>query len=519
MIALIGFTSATITFTSIPTLSKTGTSAIILLKSDKNESISFSGLSPITESGNVIQFAIPLNTTLTENVVQSIVVDYTVPSGFTFVLGKTYSTDLIVTGTQPPAIITQTLSFSASDYCILGEKGNWISLDVTDEELDNSDAWKWRPLNNIEITVNIDNRRGDDISGTIEYGLYDTKEEEFIFEDKTDFDVNDGNDEDYTLKFQINPSDLNSNTGDSDYIFYVKAYDDSDASEETQCAQFSENVKVSRNNDEISLDETKVKINPEKPSCGSEAEVVFELFNVGKKDQSDVSVRLYNKDFVININQIAGNIDVGESQDVRIPITIPENLVEKTHTFQIEVFDENGDIYQIEDNKGDKQDAVYLFPLTLEAGTCQTAPKASITAEIVSGGKAGEDLIVNSVITNTGNFKQTFTIQVADYSEWATLASIEPTAITLEKAESKEVKFILKANDNAQGDKTFNIQISSTTGTIKQPVAVTITKSGFNFGITGNIISGENWYLWAIGALNVILVIIIIVIAVRVAKS
>ena len=55
---------------------------------------------------------------------------------------------------------------------------------------------------------------------------------------------------------------------------------------------------------------------------------------------------------------------------------------------------------------------------------------------------------------------------------------------------------------------------------LEQPVSLTVKQSGFGFpGITGNIISEGNWYLWGIGALNVLLVVIIIIVAFKIAKK
>ena len=53
---------------------------------------------------------------------------------------------------------------------------------------------------------------------------------------------------------------------------------------------------------------------------------------------------------------------------------------------------------------------------------------------------------------------------------------------------------------------------------VSQPVQVEITKKKW-FGITGNLFSGDNKYIWGIGLLNLILIVLIIVIAVRIARK
>ena len=71
---------------------------------------------------------------------------------------------------------------------------------------------------------------------------------------------------------------------------------------------------------------------------------------------------------------------------------------------------------------------------------------------------------------------------------------------------------------DVSGEKTFNIEILSENELVlSQPVSVIIEKSGFSF--TGGVISGDNWYLWGIGAINFILIIVIIFVAIRVARK
>ena len=90
------------------------------------------------------------------------------------------------------------------------------------------------------------------------------------------------------------------------------------------------------------------------------------------------------------------------------------------------------------------------------------------------------------------------------------------------RGKSKDVLMTFNVNKDVSGDKLFNIDVlSEGESVLKQSVSITIEKaSGFNLsGITGNIISEGNWYLWGIGALNVLLVIIIILVAIKVAKK
>jgi len=515
ILLLVSFVSATITISDVPQLSKTGDSFSITVETDEVETIDFS-VDSISYSGKTITFTSTSESFNNES--KSITIDYNIPSGFEFELGEDYSTILTATGSVSDEA-TQSIEFEDPDYCVLGEQGSWLRLDVEDQEKDNPDEWEWKPLDEIEISVEIENKYDEDLEGTIEYGLYDTQENDWVFEEDMDFDVNDDDEEDYTLEFKIDPTDLNDDTDDGDYIFYVKVYDEEEADEETQCRQYSHDVEVKRNKDEVLLKESEIQVTPENPGCGSEVEVVAEIYNVGTRDQEDIVVTLYNSELKVNLEKDLGDIDVGESNDIRFSFTLPTNVEAKSYKFQISIYDEDNDIYKLEDHDGDDYDAEFTFVIKLEEGSCNVAPKATISHSLESEAKAGEELIVKAIVTNTGLDTATFTLSASDYSEWAELSEITPTILALNKGESKEVLVKLLVNDDTEGTKVFNIEATSGDQGIKQPVSVVIEDSGFNFGFTGFAVSGNNWYLWGIGALNVILIIIIILVALRIARS
>ena len=79
----------------------------------------------------------------------------------------------------------------------------------------------------------------------------------------------------------------------------------------------------------------------------------------------------------------------------------------------------------------------------------------------------------------------------------------------------------LLVNADVEGKKTFSLDLTNENKkVIPQPVEVVIEKAGFNlFGATGAVIGNKNWYVWAIGALNIVLVLIIILVAVRLVKK
>ena len=192
------------------------------------------------------------------------------------------------------------------------------------------------------------------------------------------------------------------------------------------------------------------------------------------------------------------------------------------------VLDDNGDIYESSNN----DEVKYDFPFVVK-GNCKpiiTETEAEIIFDpltaIQSGGKAGKQLVLQAKIANSGTERKDFIISVLGLDSWATIESIEPSSVSLNPSASENILITLNVNSDVEGDQEFTISVKSGSLTSKsKTVKVPIEKSsgGFKFpGITGGvtgIISGDNWYLWGIGILNVILVIIIIIVAVRVARS
>lgn len=417
-------------------------------------------------------------------------------------------------GTSSTGILT-----AEATYCTYGDVGGWIRIDsVDDEEKDNSDSWEWLPLDNVELTVEIENKETDyDIDGVIEYGLFDKNENEFIFEDEMDFSVDEDESEEFTIEFKIDPTELNDDTSDGEYIFYIKVYDDDEADEETQCKQWTHDISIRRNKDEVTIDVNDLQI-PADIQCDSNSELVLDLYNIGTDKQEDISVILSNRDLDIRVIQDIGDIKVGDKEEIRIPFTIPANAEEKLYVFTLEIYDEDGDLYELEDHDNDDYDAVFSFQLPV-SGNCKIIPSVIISAGLESEAKSGQELLVKSTITNTASNSVTYNVQATDYESWASLSDLSPSVVSLGSGESRDIYIKLNVNEEASGSKTFNIEAMSNGQPIRQPVSVTIEQSsGFLNGITGNAVAG-NWYLWGIGLLNIILIIVIVVVAIRIAKS
>ena len=137
---------------------------------------------------------------------------------------------------------------------------------------------------------------------------------------------------------------------------------------------------------------------------------------------------------------------------------------------------------------------------------------------MVSGGKAGQDLVVKATVTNTGTTSSTYTLSSSGHGQWASTYTVAPSTLTLTAGQTGEATFTFKVNSDALGEQTFYIELVSGTQVTRQPVSVAIEKAGFFDSITGGAIGG-NGLLWGLGILNIVLIIVIILVALRVMRK
>ncbi|MFQ5532108.1 MAG: putative S-layer protein, partial [Candidatus Nanoarchaeia archaeon] len=180
------------------------------------------------------------------------------------------------------------------------------------------------------------------------------------------------------------------------------------------------------------------------------------------------------------------------------------------------VLNEDNDIYE---NEFDDEESTFDFPLNVEGG-CSVEPQVAVSANLESGGQAGQELVVKATITNLGDELASYSVNAAGYTEWADSAGLDQNVVLLNAGDSVDVLITFSVKSDALGDQIFDIEIMSDNEIVaKQPVAVTISEGKGRFGITGAAIFGDNTFLWVIGFLNIALVIIIILVAVRVARK
>lgn len=382
---------------------------------------------------------------------------------------------------------------------------------------------EWFPLDNIEVEIKVENNGNDKIKDIeVQWGLYNTDTNEWVIDldDEKDFDLKEDKDETLTISFKLDDKldvDMEDLVDGENYKFYVIAdgIDTGDNDREV-CTSDYEPVSIIIESDFVVLDNIQFQ---DTVSCGSDVQLTADVWNIGDEDQEDVSVRVYNDELGIDQMVEIGDVNAFDNEPLNVPITIPEDAEEKTYALKFTVYSDN-DVY-VNDFGDDESEFDKLFVIE---GSCGVVTQnVLVKAELESGGIAGEELVVKAIITNLGDELTTFTLNAAEYSEWASSVDLDQSTILVGAGESKDVLFTFNVKGDVKtGDYTFDIEVLSDNQIVEtQPVSVTIEgaeegEAGF---LTGNIINENNWYLWGIGILNIILVIVIIAVAVRVARK
>jgi len=422
---------------------------------------------------------------------------------------------------NPGELRVKDIDFNNLGILILKESSGDIYLEFGDDD-------EWFPLDEIEVEIEIENNGDFDIDDIeVIWGIYDTNSNKLIieFDDEKDFNLKDGKDEIITISFQLE-DDLDIDLDDLDdgkhYRFYVIAtgtIDDSKAGDldgDETCASGSDNAEIVIENDFVVLTDVQY---PETVQCGENVQISAKVWNIGDDDQDEVKVEVHNNDLGLFHRTVEiGDIDAFDDDVYNFNFRVPNDAEEKTHSLSFQVLDEDFDVYE---NDFDDDDSEFTLPLRVSGGCNVEKSGVSISANIESGGKAGEQLVVKTTITNNGDELNTFTVNVAGFTQWASSYTADRTSLVLGAGDSVDVLLTFDVNKDASGSQSFTIELVSEDNQVTtQPVSVAIEgkRSGL-FGITGAVITSENAYLWGIAILNIILVLVIIIVAVRVLKK
>jgi len=493
---------------------------------DQYQSISFTinntnptnaaSISPLTISdGHGNNAVISFNQTSIPASSSATIIATVSPVDTNFALGKAFTGSLLITDSVPANNLTIPVSFQKipSEY----KSDNNLSVSIDDLNVENGFGKndQWFPLDEVSARIGVDNVGSNKIKDiSVAYGLYDTDKGKWIFKDKaSSFSLNEGIDKSITVNFKL--EDLSKFNADNTnhYLFYtwVKGDDDGVLTSVTK----SEPIEMQFENNFLTLDNLVI---PTTAKCGESVQITADIANLGIDDQSDAYIQLTNTQLGLDKKISINDLNSLETESLDYTFTVPENSEEGTYSIGLVIHNYKNNVYTTDFNNKESR---FIVPLQVSGG-CTLVPLASVSAKLDSEAKPGQELTVKATIVNIGPKMSTFNLDLSDYSQWASLVSMDRNFVTLNAGESQDVVIKLKANSDATGENKFNINLKQGSKILSQPVLVTI-KNGFSFpNITGffsKVSSGNNFYLWGIGALNVILVLVIIFVAARVVRK
>lgn len=374
------------------------------------------------------------------------------------------------------------------------------------------------PFDSVEVEVRIENNNNDyDIDDIdLEWGLWNDVEKEWVIDvdDIENFDLKDGDEDEYTFTFTIDDSmelDLDELADGSDYVIYVRATGEVDDNNNTlTCDADTETLSIIIEEDFV----IPVNVNiPSEVSCNDDFTISFDLWNIGEDDQDDVIVKVFSTQLGINEIFDFEEIEAFEYEKVEFTTSITEEVEEGRYLLTFEVYDKDGDVYEndYDDDLSSFQEGIQVL------GSCAGGFEPSnilVSAQPETDGVAGEELVIRTSITNSGESDMDLILNIAGYREWASDALVDKTSLNLNAGETREVVLSFSVNEDALGEQSFNIEfISENRIVATQPVKIVIeSKSSSSNFFADNLV-------WILVAGNIILILIIIIVAVKISSS
>ena len=452
----------------------------------------------------------------------TIAVSYTLPTGTDLedlALGTVSKTVTLVDADDENETAELSVRF-VSDYCSVG---NTIGGDLNIDRIDftNKGAWgddnEWYLLEEIEVEVRVKNTGNEDVDNVVvEWGLYNKDTKDFIIEEEEDnIDINEGERETWIFTLALDPDDFDQDDNEDDFVFYVKAYsDDRDLGQDLECnSEVEEDIKILRDKHFVVVNTDSVILTDLVP-CNEFLEGNFELWNIGNDDEQDVFVVITNPQLGIAEKIEVGDVDMLENKKVTFDVRIPEDAEERTYELEIAVYDEDGDIFE---NDNDDLAKVITNSFRVEGSCIGEEPEPSevtITAELdpeTPEAVAGKQVIIKATLKNNGDSAAAYTISVFGNSAWSNLVSINPTILTLNPDESRVADIVLTIDEDAEGEKELTIKATSGDASTEQKVSVDVVVASEDqeFDEVGDHLK-DNWFIYVIIIINVILIIAII---------
>jgi len=233
------------------------------------------------------------------------------------------------------ANITIPVSYS---YCLTNSSNSPVSLkEITND--DKINGKKFKPLDEIEIKVKVDNADKDDEKDTVVSAVLvkngteidDTEVDKSITLKEDDYDT--------VILNMIIPEDID----EGNYQIYVKAYDDN---KESNCQQTALDITVTKSNHEVIFKSVDVS---SAIFQGSVASIRGIVVNIGKNDEDKVKI-VYSDSLGNSFFEERNNLDSGDSFIFTFSAKVPANATTGEHTAKLKIY------YDYDDNDGSYDD-------------------------------------------------------------------------------------------------------------------------------------------------------------------
>ena len=427
--------------------------------------------------------------------------------------------------TDPLDNVTKTITFTFdnTDFCKDCEnKGN---LDIAEVDIKvikgfGDDDEYWYPFDEIEVEVNVENNGLYDVDGIeIEWVIYTASGKKIMDGTLKDFNLKDDKDETVTFKFKLNKN-IDDFEGEDSLFFHIRAkgtIDDNSAGifdGEDTCDSEKIEVDIYADDDFVIL--TDIKINgfalngdvfeEYDLKCGEEVTITADVWNIGSDDQEEISMIVYNKALGIQETFELGDIDAYENKEISFNIIVPKDVDSKWYTLNLEVYDEDNDLF--ENSKDDES----IFDVVFKTSEECSMSEPIISAELLTEAKENKEMSIKVSIKNTGSKAVVYSVNAAGYADWADLTEIGAKTLELNAGETKDVIFTFMTKKDSAGERFFNLEVVADNKLVKtQPVVVSIEEANKN---VSDFIKA-NWKILVIALVNLILIIAIIIVAVR----
>ena len=501
----------------------------------KEVTLSQNGTINITNNGNVQLNNVEISSSGNANIA------LVPPSPFSLAAGASKAIEVNVLGFTNPTFGDNTITITARDtqktqatnvttfalrksFCNSGAKGK--NLTITDVDIksngDDDDEWKLI-VDEVTIEVEVENNGQRDIDSTIKLGLFDNTGKNVIGkldflnkeEEEIDVDIDEDDSETVTFKFRVS-GDMKDGT----YRLAIKAFEE--GSENALCTDTSsdldnttfEIVKVVREEDEDKRIAFESVVSSPEATCGDSLTLNARMVNIGDEDEDRVKVTLKNADLKIDASQEFRNLDKGDDESFTFNFIVPRGVTDKIYMLDLSAeYDYRSAGYH------EVLATPYRVPLKVFGCTPAPSPSqqpstVSVTAALDSEAKPGANMLVKTMLKNTGSQQATVLVNVKGYDSWAKLSEISQRIVTLAPNESKNITLTFEVKKEASGEQSFTLDVTANDKTQTQQVSVSLPAK--QDSLLGSF--GDNKLAWIIGIINFLLIIIIIIVAIKISQ-